>query len=604
MPCDPNFDINSQTSKGVNAASIATDSFQFAPKTPPLTKRLKNQLSAKYYEQEKGSNEGIDKCHDLVTSVDYTPKQHTSDELLYNILDSSFAVISTPSEEPKDFGKQIDQVIDLNQTPQQKTQKRKKHRPKVVREGKQNRTPKASTTKIADLNMKTTEKRKYVRKKGQQESPAQCPDSIGETTDSKETLNGRKNNVDHISERMNPSAGMAGPSCRRALNFDNLENIRDERESNSVSQQEIMRKKEAFNSSTGFQAAESVDKTNMMHRTISDLQLRQHNELLLENQESAAISNLTSSPSRLLCSNTSISHRTEAGAISVSDRREAAGLPASKKDAQMDNLNANARETDTRMQQHLHADPERTRQLMPQDTQSVGEIPHHLIHGRGNKRGFGNVEQTSHCSASPPDYDSNSCIFSAVCSETHKKMKIENGILTNTNGVLHSIAAVNYSIASTAQRNREIWNSYLNSKNIKRKENNGSTRYPVDYYTNLVASGQDLSMQQIFSGPNLYMERIAEAKATHVETLASLTTVEKYNLLPPTPKTGCQPEGQLQAKTSNIDVSMKQAMGNNQSKYASFREGKMLQEHADILKDQQSPAKRRGIDMAHYEIYL
>ncbi|XP_057989278.1 transcriptional activator DEMETER isoform X2 [Hevea brasiliensis] len=632
-PYDPNLDINSLPSIEADAASTATNSFQFAPETPQLTKKLKNQLSATVnFPQEKGSSEGIDKPHDLVASVDYMPKQHNFDELLHNIVDSSYAVISTPFEEPKDSGKESDQVIGLNKTPQLKTQKRKKHRPKVVKEGKQNRTPKAATTKIADPKVKTTEKRKYVRKKGQQESPTQRPDSIGESTDSKEKLKERKNNVHKrdlrdpatqnvgdICETMYPSAGTAAPSCRRALNFYDLENTRDKVGSNSVAQQEILKKMESFNSNTGFHASESVNKTNMMYRTKSDLQVRQHSELLLENQESGAISNLTSSANQSLFNDTSISNRIEAGAIPISDRREAAVQLASTKDVQMNNLNANAREADIRMQQHLCAEGidhtalpakinckglERTGQLMPQNTQSVGDISGHLIQGRGYKREYGHVEQTSHCTANPPDhctanpshYHSNSCMFSTNCSDSPKKRKIENGIPTNTNGMLRFVAAVNHSVASEAQRNMEILKSYLDSNNIKRKENNGSIRFPVDCYTHQVASGQDLSKRHKLSGPNSCMERIVEAnRSTNVQTLTSLTTVENYNMLPPTcPKTGRQPEGQLQAKTSNIVALMKQAMGHTQSKSIPFRDGKMLQTHVDILKDQQPPAKRKG----------
>ncbi|KAJ9175390.1 hypothetical protein P3X46_013952 [Hevea brasiliensis] len=629
MPHNPDYDLNSLPSTAPDAASTTTNSFQFAPVTPQQTKKLENQLYATVNSpQEKALSEVKDKCHELVASVVYIPKRHNSDELLHNIVDSSSAVISTPFEEPKDSGKESDQVINLNKTPQQKQPKQKKHRPKVVKEGKQNKT---ATNKIADPKEKT--KRKYVRRKGQQESVTQHPDSIGGgTTDSKEKLKQRKHlqkdlkdpatqNVNDISETAYPIAGTAAPSCRRALNFDDLENIRDEGESNSFARQEILKKKETFNSSTGFQAADSINKTNMKCRTKSDIQMRQDSELLLGHQ-SGAKSNLTYASNQLLCNDTTVSNRTEAGAISISDKREAAVQPASTKEVQMDNFNVNARATDIRMQ-HLSAEGigqiafpakiicksrERSTQMMSHNTQSVAEISHHFIDGRGYKREFVHVEQTGNCTANPPDYHLYSCMSSALCSLTQKKRKIENGISTNTNGLLPSHAAVNHSTlkisssnnvhstAFTVQRNRGIQNSYLESYNFKRKENNRSTRFPADLYTHQVASEQDLSKQNILSGPNACMERIEETnRSTNIQNLATLTRVENYNkLLPTAPKTGPQPGEQLQPKNSNIDVSRKQAMGPNQSKPIPLREGKMLQKHKDALKDQQSPAKRRG----------
>ncbi|KAF2294847.1 hypothetical protein GH714_022496 [Hevea brasiliensis] len=275
-----------------------------------------------------------------------------------------------------------------------------------------------------------------------------------------------------------------------------------------------------------FQAADSINKTNMKCRTKSDIQMRQDSELLLGHQ-SGAKSNLTYASNQLLCNDTTVSNRTEAGAISISDKREAAVQPASTKEVQMDNFNVNARATDIRMQ-HLSAEGigqiafpakiicksrERSTQMMSHNTQSVAEISHHFIDGRGYKREFVHVEQTGNCTANPPDYHLYSCMSSALCSLTQKKRKIENGISTNTNGLLPSHAAVNHSTlkisssnnvhstAFTVQRNRGIQNSYLESYNFKRKENNRSTRFPADLYTHQVASEQDLSKQNIYLDP-------------------------------------------------------------------------------------------------------
>ncbi|XP_062198659.1 protein ROS1A-like isoform X2 [Phragmites australis] len=69
--------------------------------------------------------------------------------------------------------------IDLNKTPAQKS-KRKKHRPKVLKEGKPSKTPKSTTPKSSkEKEEKPSGKRKYVRKKtpSGQPPPEQAADS-------------------------------------------------------------------------------------------------------------------------------------------------------------------------------------------------------------------------------------------------------------------------------------------------------------------------------------------------------------------------------------------------------------------------------------------
>ena len=81
--------------------------------------------------------------------------------------------------------KSENQSIDLNKTPQQKP-KRKKHRPKVIREDKPARTPKPKTPNpVTPKRAKKKEenpsgKRKYVRKKKLQNSPDNPTDALGE----------------------------------------------------------------------------------------------------------------------------------------------------------------------------------------------------------------------------------------------------------------------------------------------------------------------------------------------------------------------------------------------------------------------------------------
>ncbi|XP_012089976.1 transcriptional activator DEMETER isoform X2 [Jatropha curcas] len=634
IPCNKNYDLNSVQSTEAYASSSVHNSFQLEPVTPEQTNKLRNQLCTTVnFPQEKSTSEERLGQHDLVVSIDGFPNEKNSNELLHNIGDSFSAVISAPFEEPKDCSKGSDQVIDLNQTPQQKPPKRRKHRPKVVVEGKPTRTPKAATRKIADPKKTASEKRKYVRKKTQHESANQQPDSIGETTDPMEKPKEKRKyvrkkslrepesqNADCIGKATYPSSKTAAPSCRRALNFDSSESTREERENNSIAQQVIENKeKETYNLRTDFQVAESIC------RTKSELQNSQQSELLLKNRQSRATSNFT--PMNELPNNDiTISTRRDPGPsyISISDSIGAAIQLASTEGVQMNNIYADVRDKDIRTQQHIRASGifqvaspsrincrslENSRQMMPQNTPlSTSEISPHSTEGRGSKRGYCHVEQTSHCTANTPckllrqemprtDYCQYNHMSSAVYSETRKKKKIENRIYTNTNSLPASVAAINHSrstmssndvpsIASTSQRNSEILNSHFGSNYMKGKENNGS-KAAVDWYRHLMASRLDLSMQNLLTGQNSCTERVEESnKSTKVQGLSSLASIENYNMPPLTPpKTAPQ---------RNVDVSRKQEVGPNQSISVASGKCKMLQEQADILKGLQSPARRKG----------
>ncbi|OMO73112.1 hypothetical protein COLO4_27244 [Corchorus olitorius] len=165
VPYRPMYDLNSPPRTEVDAASHISASFQSTP--PDQTKMMeKSQLSTKPSSASDGSSIHETGEHELLiaSSGKEVPQQNC--ELLQNIIDSSSAVISTPMEGQKDSEGGTDLCIDLNKTPQQKPPKRKKHRPKVIKEGKPKRTPKSTTTKDINSNANPSGKRKYVRKKG------------------------------------------------------------------------------------------------------------------------------------------------------------------------------------------------------------------------------------------------------------------------------------------------------------------------------------------------------------------------------------------------------------------------------------------------------
>ncbi|XP_023518039.1 transcriptional activator DEMETER-like isoform X1 [Cucurbita pepo subsp. pepo] len=142
-----------------------------------------------------------------------TQKRH--DELLKDLTDTLSAGISEPTNEAE---KGSDQVID-HKTTEQKTPKRRKHRPKVIKEGKPKKSPKPVTPKISKET--PSGKRKYVRRKNIKEAVTP-PENIMEIKDS------------------NPEAKTK--SCRRVINFE-MEKTGDEeqeKERNEKDMQENM----------------------------------------------------------------------------------------------------------------------------------------------------------------------------------------------------------------------------------------------------------------------------------------------------------------------------------------------------------------------------
>lgn len=629
VPYCQNYNLNSPPLIEVDAASSV--SFQFTPVTPDPAKKLRsNELSTELnLSSEKISNEESNKQQDLVISTEGEANQHNSDELLHNIVDSS-TIISTAYKEPKNPDRGIDQVIDLNKTPQQKPPKRRKHRPKVIVEVKPKKTPKTATTKITNSKEKPNEKRKYVRKKGLQDT--QQIASIEETAPStgkrkyvrkKGLKESAVQHSDSIEKTTGSSAGAAAKSCRRALNID-LENTRDESEDNAAAQQEMQNKKRlTFNLSTGFKAAESSNGANMC-KINSALQISQQNGLLVENQQSGAIGNLNTTINQL-----------PGDHIPMSERLPATAHLAPLKDMQMDNLNVNARETHRSMQQHIPAGvgqiffpaktDMRTRQVTSWcNPQSVAKIIPSLTENRGSKREYCHMKQTSICTANPVGssllhqekfqkdaYHQNGSISGASCSETHKRKKFEAGIQTNTHGMLSCVAAVQDSrsqsnctnnlnvVGPTSQRSCEMMNSQFESDNAKQTENNGIRNFAPDWYVHRMPSGHNLSKQHISSEPHSCIERMGETnRSNQVHNFASPTTTENHNMLPPTPpKTVPAPEDWPQPKTCNNEMSRKhQATGSTLSKSVPSGKDGMPQERKDVLRNhQQLPAKRRGM---------
>ncbi|KAL0538629.1 hypothetical protein IC582_022779 [Cucumis melo] len=140
-----------------------------------------------------------------------TQKRH--DELLKDLTDTLSAAISEPT---KEMEKGSDQAIDLNKTPDQKTPKRRKHRPKVIKEGKPKKSPKPVTPKISKET--PSGKRKYVRKKNIKEATTP-PANVVEIKDS--------------------NTATKTKSCRRVIHFE-MEKTGDEEQEKKQNETDVV----------------------------------------------------------------------------------------------------------------------------------------------------------------------------------------------------------------------------------------------------------------------------------------------------------------------------------------------------------------------------
>uniref|UniRef100_A0A5B7A684 Putative transcriptional activator DEMETER-like n=1 Tax=Davidia involucrata TaxID=16924 RepID=A0A5B7A684_DAVIN len=209
-PSRPTYDLNSPPR--TDAVSSRTISPQFAPITPDQAKRVENREVSNIPNRsvDERTNQARDAHENEVptTRVEVS-KLHHDEEQSQLLKVPAHDIVSTPLQEDHNPDKGGNHVIDLNKTPQQK-QRRKKHRPKVIIEGKPKRTRKPVTPKPAGSKENPTVKRKYVRKNGLNKSTATPSAEVtSETTDSK-------------------TAGHNAKSSRRSLNFDFESQVRDE----------------------------------------------------------------------------------------------------------------------------------------------------------------------------------------------------------------------------------------------------------------------------------------------------------------------------------------------------------------------------------------
>ncbi|CAL8167286.1 unnamed protein product [Prunus armeniaca] len=613
----PSYDLNSSPRTEADAASCIASQHPFT--TDQANNVENNELFAilKSLTDESASVEK-DKQVKLVMSIGDEAIQKHGDELLQNIVESSSAAISTPYKKNKDSDWEGDRGIDLNKTPQQKPPKRRKHRPKVIREGKPKRTPKPATPKNTESKESQPAKRKYVRKNVPKESPSQMSDVTRETAD--------------------PNSGKVAKSCRRVLDF-GLENTMDENQCNTVRQQEELQQgnKRIIDLTFETQGTHMGTGTNQVFKTKPAEPMGLQNELMVENQMPGTMSNPTPFMNHIPNNYTFLP-----------ERKPSAAPFATTKDMHMKNLNVTRRHVENDIsdlcqrrcrdgyipiQQHSHAEGigqdviraktncenlQKTKENINQGgSQSVLTALSLPSEGRGSKRDYFRTIEHTHLSTNHPPssllchdifqfngHQRNSCTLSKEFSESHKKQKFENGCLSICDmprkftpveeclGKVERKGENNVkSIGKVIERqNNTLLSSYIESSRMIERQNKGINKFTSGRYTHSIASGNNFLNQQT---PSKSHSCQGFALVHSFSTHSTIETCDQLTSSPP--RKSFQPgNGQVFQTRKNNTSAKKKTVGSNISKSVSSGTDKVPQEQDSSYDYQQPSAKAIG----------
>ncbi|CAN4118855.1 unnamed protein product [Withania somnifera] len=167
------FNLNSPPRKK-NATLSSNIPFQSAPVTPDPIKSIEQASNASNLDITVTTAERV------VQSNEDIIKRAEANELQQNKEQSELILDQSELQEYHNPGKEGKQDTELNNTPEQKP-RRRKHRPKVVVEGKPKRTPKPRTEKQPGSEETKTEKRKYVRRSKLGEPAATFAEEVNNT---------------------------------------------------------------------------------------------------------------------------------------------------------------------------------------------------------------------------------------------------------------------------------------------------------------------------------------------------------------------------------------------------------------------------------------
>lgn len=269
VPYWPMYNLNSPPTEDTAASSCATSCFQFAPVTPDKG-NLKNHQQN--FSVDETLLQGKDKQEIKSTA---TEVGSYCDGVLHNVITSPSASNSKILTEKIISEDNVHGGIDLNKTPQQRPPRKKKHRPKVIVEGKPKRTPKPTASKANTSSENPSGKRRYVRRKGTDAS------------------NSGTENISNGIEASGVSSAVK--SCRRVLNFDLEDKMRNQSENwIGDNQAEALLKSKPFDLNLTCQetaCSAGCDRVSEM----SSAKERQRIGCSPENQHGESISNLINS---------------------------------------------------------------------------------------------------------------------------------------------------------------------------------------------------------------------------------------------------------------------------------------------------------------------
>lgn len=601
MPLRPSYDLNSLPRTEADTTSCVPSHLQFTTNKANCFENNQLLEIQKFLTGESSSKEN-DKQGDFFMSTGDVAIHKPGGELLQSIVESASAGISTPYKENKDSDHESDRGIDLNQTPQQKPPKRRKHRPKVIIEGKPKRTPKLATPKNTEPKESRTGKRKYVRKNIEKESSSQLADGASETT--------------------YHNAGIGAKSCRRVLDFD-LEKTKDEKQGKSVAQQDKMQQGNMRTSDLtfGFQGTHMATRTNHVSKMKSAELIDLENEVMVENQILGTMSHPKPSMNHM-----------PSNYIIPPEVQESAAPLATRGDRQLKNLHVIKRHVDSGyeyapMPQHSHAEGigkhairantngenhEKTKESVSQGAcQSALKALAPPNEGRGSKREYcHNIQQTHLCTNNPPssllcqetfELDGHQETSGTISKERHKKQKVDNRYLSihdmpcNVTTVEECLGRVERKRANVAKSsgfaaalNHTILNSYIGSNRMSERDNNG-IKCTSDRFIESIDSGHSLPKQQVPFKSNSFQE------ITQGLSFSTNSTIETCNqLVSSPPRKSSQREKRQVLQTQEPKSAKKQTVGSTALESTLSSTDKMLQEQDSLYDHQQSSAKTLG----------
>ncbi|KAL5569547.1 hypothetical protein UlMin_026122 [Ulmus minor] len=562
------YDLNSSPGEETGSFTKVANSLQFTPITPYQSTKLDSQNPALLQSRvDDSTRQGKDRAGNLIT---YEKVIEHRDELSQNVVDSSSTVVSLPSAEKKDSDKRVlESGIDLNKTPAQKPAKRKKHRPKVVVEGKPKRTRKPAIPRNGEPK-ENRAKRKYVRKK--KDSTTQQVDIPKGTTD----LNNET----------------APKNSRRNLEFD-LENIRDQNLGTIVAPREELQQsnQRAPNTTTDLQATELCSGTNYVSETMPVGQRGMPERWQMVNRETGSTSNSIPSANQL-----------PNGYIPPPTGGEAPSTPLSASVVmQMKNFYAIGR----------HGSDRITDQNQRTEHVSTPSQQHTRAKGRGSKRANCHTSEQAHlCTTNSMGWfpgkgifqvsecQRNSCTQSIDFSQPYKRNKIGNGMLSNTtaatgtgNGPVQIARNVNREGLESARSN-----SYTESHKFSKEVNYLVDKITTKGYIHSNASGYNSPRQRIPSEPHSLTERMGCTRPlSRLHSYSSQTTIDKSNHLQPSPLVNSTGAGNSQLYQTYCDSisAKKQTEGSSVLKPVLYGVEEVLQQNRSS-KNQQPAPKRKG----------